>query len=126
MPADLPQDRHPLKGWNHAKAAMVTFALCCTVAFLDGADSQAMAIAAPAFARTIGIAPGALGILFSISLAGAAIGALACLIFAKQSGPRLMLVACTIVFGVFQLASAFANDYWHLVLARFGAGIGLG
>jgi hypothetical protein len=64
-----------LNSSDHAKAATVTFGLCCAVAFLDGADSQAMAIAAPAFARTIGIAPGALGILFSISLAGAALGA---------------------------------------------------
>jgi MFS transporter, AAHS family, 4-hydroxybenzoate transporter len=109
-----------------ARTGWLTFALCCTVAFLDGADSQAMAIAAPAFARTIGITPGALGILFSISLAGATVGALSCLMFANSWGPRRTLIACTTVFGGFQVASGFASDYSQLVLARLFAGVGLG
>jgi MFS family permease len=125
MHADL-QHEECRPGLRDATASWVTFALCCIVAFLDGADSQAMAIAAPAFARTIGITPGALGILFSVSLAGAAIGALSCLVFAKHWGARRTLVACTTLFGVSQLASGFAHDYGQLLLARFGAGVGLG
>ena len=106
--------------------AIITFALCCAVALLDGADTQAMAVAAPAIARSLTITPAALGILFSVSLGGAALGALAFGHWADRHGPRNMLAICTCAFGLFQLLSATAAGFPTLLVLRFAAGVGLG
>ncbi len=107
-------------------AALVTILLCCAIAFLDGADTQAVAIAAPLIARDLAIGPGPLGVIFSCSLFGAALGAIGCGALADLHGPKRMLLLCTVWFGGFQLATAHANSYGPLLALRFLAGLGLG
>lgn len=104
----------------------MAIAFCCLIAFLDGADTQALAIAAPGIAHQFAIGPGALGLIFSANLLGATIGATTCGALADRIGARRMLVACTIAFGVFQFFTSMAHDYTSLMLMRFAAGLGLG
>ncbi|WP_375396630.1 MFS transporter [uncultured Sphingomonas sp.] len=107
-------------------AAPVTIFLCCAIAFLDGADTQAVAIAAPLIARDLAIGPGALGVIFSVSLLGAALGAVGCGSLADRFGPKRVLLLCTLWFGGFQLATAQVDGYAPLFVLRFLAGLGLG
>ena len=107
-------------------SALVTILLCCAIAFLDGADTQAVAIAAPLIARDLGIGPAALGVIFSGSLFGAALGAIGCGSLADRYGPKRMLLLCTVWFGGFQLATAHVDGYGTLLVLRFLAGLGLG
>ena len=107
-------------------AALVTILLCCAIAFLDGADTQAVAIAAPLIARDLAIGPGPLGVIFSCSLFGAALGAIGCGSLADRYGPKRMLLLCAVWFGGFQLATAEVDGYGALLALRFLAGLGLG
>lgn len=105
---------------------VVTILLCGAIAFLDGADTQAVAIAAPLIARDLAIGPGPLGLIFSVSLLGAALGAVGCGSLADRFGPKRVLLLCTVWFGGFQLATAHAYGYAPLLALRFLAGLGLG
>lgn len=107
-------------------AALVTILLCCAIAFLDGADTQAVAIAAPLIARDLAIGPGPLGVIFSCSLFGAALGAIGCGSLADRYGPKRLLLLCTLWFGGFQFATAHVDSYGALLVLRFLAGLGLG
>lgn len=103
-----------------------TIILCCIIAFLDGADTQSLAIAAPLIARDLAIDPGRLGMIFSASLFGAALGAMGSGILARRLGAKTMLIACTLLFGGFQLATAYVQNDAGLMATRFLAGVGLG
>lgn len=107
-------------------AGLITILLCCAIAFLDGADTQAVAIAAPLIARALAIGPGPLGLVFSVSLLGAALGAVGCGALADRYGAKRVLLVCTIGFGGFQLATAQVDGYAALLALRFMAGLGLG
>lgn len=109
-----------------SRSARVTILLCCAIAFLDGADTQAVAIAAPLIARDLAIGPGPLGVIFSGSLFGAALGAIGCGALADRHGPKRVLLLCTLWFGGFQLATAHVDGYAALLVLRFLAGLGLG
>lgn len=100
--------------------------LCALVAFLDGVDSQSIAVAAPIIAENLKLARSALGPIFSISLLGAAIGALTFGPLGDRFGRKTMLVLATVIFGVFTLATPLAHTYDSLLAVRFAAGVGLG
>ena len=100
--------------------------LCCVIAFLDGADAQALAVVAPAVARELAIPPGSLGAVFSCGLLGAAVGAAVCGSLADRWGARRMLAACTAIFGALQAATSYADSLENLLVLRFLAGLGLG
>lgn len=105
---------------------IVAILLCSLAAFMDGADSQAIAIAAPIIAKELNIARSALGPLFSAGLLGAAIGAALFGPLGDRFGRKRMLVVATFIFGIFTLATASANSVTSLLVVRFLAGIGLG
>lgn len=121
-----PRARQGDQGTAPPGAVRITILLCCAIAFLDGADTQAMAIAAPLIARDLAIGPGPLGVIFSCSLFGAALGAIGCGSLADRYGPKRLLLLCTVWFGGFQLATAQADGYGALLVLRFLAGLGLG
>ena len=101
-------------------------ALCGLVAFLDGIDSQSIAIAAPIIADTLSISRAALGPIFSAALLGAMIGALTFGPLGDRFGRKRMLVVAAVLFGVFTIATAYVTSYQSLMAIRFLAGIGLG
>lgn len=93
---------------------------------LDGADAQAMAIAAPLMANDLEIGAAQMGLTFSASLFGAAVGALLGGQLADRYGPKTVLAGAAMLFGSFQLATAFADGFEALLFLRTMAGIGLG
>jgi MFS transporter, AAHS family, 4-hydroxybenzoate transporter len=100
--------------------------LCALVAFLDGVDTQSIAIAAPIIAENLKLARTAFGPVFSAALLGAAIGALTFGPLGDRFGRKRMLALATAIFGVFTLATPLATSYESLLAMRFAAGIGLG
>lgn len=96
------------------------------VAFLDGADTQSFAIAAPVIASELSIESTQLGMIFSTGALGIAMGAIVCGPIADRTGPKRMLALCTLCFGIFQFATSFANSFVPLLLLRILAGVGLG
>lgn len=107
-------------------AALRAIVLCCLVAMLDGADSQALAIAAPLVARDLAIGSASLGFVFSASLAGAALGSVAAGVLSDRFGPRRVLASCAALMGIMQIATAFSSSLPGLVTWRVLAGVGLG
>jgi MFS family permease len=55
----------------------IVVALCVTLAVTDGLDAQLLAYAAPHIAKEIGFSPASLGVVFSASLVGMAVGSVA-------------------------------------------------
>ena len=105
---------------------ILAIVLCSLVAFLDGLDSQSIAVAAPLIADKLGIGRAALGPIFSAAVLGAMIGALTFGSLGDRFGRKRCLVAAAIIFGVFTLLTATADSYNALLVVRFVAGIGLG
>lgn len=118
-------DRNPPAGWRRY-ATNPTILICCIVAMLDGADSQSMAISAPLVARDLNIPSSQLGLVFSSGLLGAAVGAMAFGILARRWGAKAMLILSTVVFGLFQFLTSYAESFTGLMFVRIAAGIGLG
>jgi AAHS family 4-hydroxybenzoate transporter-like MFS transporter len=100
--------------------------LCGLVALLDGLDLQSIGLAAPAIAQELHIPPQSLGAVFSAALAGLTLGAFALGPVADRIGRKTVLVGATLCFGVFTLATAYANSFEVLLVFRFLAGAGLG
>lgn len=105
---------------------ILAIVLCSLVAFLDGLDSQSIAVAAPIIAGNLNLARSALGPVFSAGLLGAMIGALTFGPLADRFGRKRMLVAAAFLFGVFTILTAQANSLESLLAVRFAAGLGLG
>ena len=101
-------------------------ALCTMTVFLDGYDTQSVAFVAPSIAQDWSLSKAELGPLFTASLVGLLIGALVFGLIADRVGRRRMVMTCTLVFGAFTLATAFADDLPQLLVLRFIAGLGLG
>ena len=100
--------------------------LCGAVLFLDGFDAQAIGYVAPALLEAQIVTRAQLGPVFSASLIGLMVGAVLLAPLADRVGRRPILIASTIVFGAFSLATAWATELNELLCLRFLTGIGLG
>jgi AAHS family 4-hydroxybenzoate transporter-like MFS transporter len=114
-------DKHPL-------GAMQTrvLLLCACVALLDGLDLQAIGLAAPSIARMLHVEPRAFGVVFSAALLGLTLGAFILGPMADRFGRKRILLASTLTFGVFTIATALATSLPELLTVRFLTGVGLG
>ncbi|UIF90272.1 MFS transporter [Cupriavidus sp. UYPR2.512] len=101
-------------------------AICVAINMLDGFDVLALALTAPSIARDWGLKPTELGVLFSASLAGMAIGSLTIAPIADRAGRRPTVLACLVLLSAGMIASAFAADVTQLGLLRFVTGLGIG
>lgn len=104
----------------------VALTFCGLIAMMDGADSQSIAIAAPIIVRELAIRPDSMGLVFSMSLLGAAIGAFTGGLLADRFGVRRLLACSAIFFGLWQLATGCTQTWSALLLCRVMAGFGLG
>jgi AAHS family 4-hydroxybenzoate transporter-like MFS transporter len=102
------------------------FALCAAVAVIDGFDTQAIAFVAPAIIEEWKMSPAVFGAVFAIGLAGLATGAFVLGPLADRYGRRRLLLACSLIFGVFALLTAWCETFNQLLVLRFLTGIGLG
>jgi MFS transporter, AAHS family, 4-hydroxybenzoate transporter len=100
--------------------------MCTLTVFLDGYDTQSVAFVAPSIAADWHLGPHQLGPIFVASLVGLLIGALGFGLLADRVGRRRMVIGCTLVFGLFTLGTALAQNVPQLLLLRFLAGLGLG
>lgn len=108
---------------NLQKAAI---ALCALVAMLDGFDTQAIAFVAPILSKAWNVPVTAFGAVFGAGLLGLAIGSLIMGPLADKWGRKAVIVLASVLFGLFSLATAFANDMPTLLALRFLTGLGLG
>ena len=108
------------------RAQWLVIVLCGLVALLDGLDLQSIGLAAPIIRQQLNIPPQSLGAIFSAALAGLAIGAFLLGPVADRIGRKGVLVAATIGFGCFTIATAYAGTFDQLLVYRFLAGLGLG
>ena len=100
--------------------------LCAMVAFLVGLDTSSINVAAPLIAQKLNLSLAHLGPIFSAALLGSLLGASSFGSLADRFGRKRMLVAATLMFGVFTFATAMAGSVRTLLLSRLLAGIGLG
>ena len=113
----------------HASALQrsgITLALCFCAAIIEGIDLQSMGIAAPGIGPEFHLSKQALGYVLSASPLGLFFGAFIGGRIADFWGRRNALILSVIVFGAFQLATAWASDYPTLLAIRFLCGLGLG
>lgn len=101
-------------------------ALCSLVAMLDGADSASIAIAATTIAGKLNFPMSAFGVVFSAATLGAMVGAMTFGPLADRFGRKRFLLVAAALFGVFTVATAYADSYSSLVVCRILAGLGLG
>jgi AAHS family 4-hydroxybenzoate transporter-like MFS transporter len=114
-------ESHPL-----TTAQIGVVVLCALIALLDGYDLQVIGLAAPSIAKLLNIPPPQMGGVFSAALAGLALGAFALGPIADRFGRKIVLIGCTLCFGIFTLATPLASSYESLLLVRFLTGLGLG
>ena len=105
----------------------IVVALCVMLAVTDGLDAQLLAYAAPHIAKEIGFSPASLGVVFSASLVGMALGSVALGMLPDRIGRMRVLVGGTTLFSLATLALPWvATDIPSLIVIRFLAGLGLG
>ncbi|MBN9318672.1 MAG: MFS transporter [Caulobacterales bacterium] len=105
---------------------MGLFALCALVLFFDGFDVQAIGFVAPAIIKDWSLPPGELGPVFSAGLFGLMLGALLIAPLADKVGRKPIILVSAALFGVFTLATAWADSVASLLALRFLTGLGLG
>ena len=101
----------------------LVIALCAAVAFLDGFDAQSIGFVGPALIKALHLKPAVFGTVVSAGLFGLMLGALFLAPIADRIGRRPLILVATLAFGVFSLATAWANSFETL---RFLTGLGLG
>jgi benzoate transport len=93
---------------------------------LDGTDLLIMSFIAPLVAADWAVSPERLGVLFSASLLGMAVGCLCVAPLADRYGRRSLLLGSLALVSLAMLASAHARDVVELAGARVFVGIGVG
>jgi AAHS family 3-hydroxyphenylpropionic acid transporter len=104
----------------------VTLVLCFCAAIIEGVDLQSMGIAAPGIGPEFHLTKAALGSVLTASPLGLFFGAFIGGRLADLWGRRNALIMSIVVFGAFQLATAWATGYGSLLAIRFLCGLGLG
>jgi len=104
----------------------LTLALCFCAAVIEGLDLQSMGIAAPGIGPEFHLSAAALGQVLSASPLGLFCGAFIGGRIADFWGRRNALILSIIVFGTFQLATAWAGGFASLIAIRLLCGLGLG
>lgn len=115
------------RGSRMTAAQVATLGVCLAMAVLDGFDAQTLAYAAPSITTEFGFSPGALGIVFSASLVGMALGSVLFGMLVDRLGRKTGLIASVVIFGLATLTiPALATSVETFLLIRFIAGIGMG
>ncbi|MGB2887700.1 MAG: MFS transporter [Candidatus Acidiferrales bacterium] len=101
-------------------------ALCGVVLVLDGFDAQTIGFLAPSISETLSIPLKTFGPIFSASLFGLMIAAMATGPIADRWGRKWPVVVSAITFGIFAVLTARATSFNELLVFRFLTGLGLG
>jgi AAHS family 4-hydroxybenzoate transporter-like MFS transporter len=115
-----------IEGQKFGRFGVVVLLWCFGVVLCDGYDQLALAFAAPTLVKVMNFPRGALGPVFSAGLFGVMLGAIAFGYVGDRFGRKRAVIAGTLFFGVFTLATVFAASLDELLVLRFLAGLGLG
>ena len=96
------------------------------IVLIDGYDIAAIAFAAPHLVKAWGVAPSALGPVFSASLVGILFGSAIFGWVGDQYGRKAALVASNLLFGVFTFAASYSSNLEQMFWLRLLAGVGIG
>lgn len=109
-------------------AVRMTFLIitCALIMLLEGFDIQALGIAAPVLMPLLKLDPVQSGEIFSAAQAGVVLGALTGGFLSDKWGRRNVLLLAVLIFGAFNLSTAFVYDFTTLLWARALTGFGLG
>ena len=102
-------------------------ALCATVVFFDGFDTQVIGNLNPAIAKEWQLTGGVMKWVGTAGLVGLMLGALTLGPLADRVGRRAVIIGSTLAFGIITvLTGAFAESLASLIVWRFLTGVGLG
>jgi MFS transporter, AAHS family, 4-hydroxybenzoate transporter len=114
-------DRHSLGAFQ-----VWTVALCGLVLVLDGFDAQIINYTAPSISDTMHVAVRHFGTIFSSSLFGLMIAAMASGPIADRLGRKWPVILSVFSFSAFSLVTAQVTSFNELWALRFVTGLGLG
>ena len=103
-----------------------TLVIGTIVQMLDGYDLIAIGSIGPNLAEMLHIGRAQLGPIFGASFIGATLGAFLFGTLGDRYGRKSMTIVCTLIFGVFTLATVWATTFPALVALRFLTGLGIG
>ena len=98
----------------------------CSFMFIEGYDMQVIGYAAPAIIDAWHSSKSEFGIVFGAGLGGFMFGAIVLGNLGDKLGRKRMVIAGSLLFGLFTLACAFASGLNALLVFRVTAGVGLG
>src|SRR5207237_454028 len=96
------------------------------IAFIDGYDISAIALAAPELVRAWKLSPAALGPVLSASLIGILFGSMLFGWIGDRYGRKAALIGSLVTFGIFTWIAAHATNLEQMFWLRFLAGLGIG
>lgn len=102
------------------------FVICFLISLMDGLDSQVLSVTGPMMMRDLHLARGDLGPILSASQFGSLIGAILFGLCADRWGRRVVLIACSLLFGAATLGTAWSNSFETLLSLRVLTGLGIG
>jgi MFS transporter, AAHS family, 4-hydroxybenzoate transporter len=100
--------------------------LCALMAMIDGMDTQAIGLVAPAIASDWQVPAQAFGPVFGCSLFSGLIGALVAGQAGDRFGRKPILIFCVVVLTLGSLATPFTHSISGLLIVRLVTGFGLG
>ncbi len=109
-----------------SSGSWIAIGLCLLAAMLEGFDIASMGVAAPKLVPDLGLSPAEAGTAFIASPCGLFVGALLAGPFADRVGRKPVLLVSVVIFGLFSLATAWAQNLDVLLVIRFLCGVGLG
>jgi len=101
-------------------------ALCCLCNLADGFDVASLALVAPVLSKDWGIDPAVLGVIFTASSVGLAVGAFTIAPLADRFGRRPLMLGAIATLAVTMILSGLATSVTQLLVLRLIAGLGLG
>lgn len=127
MSAGTPLVAHPNESAAHwTPIAATVVVLCFVLNMLDGADVTIMSFIAPQLASQWSVSPERLGIIFSASLAGMALGCLLIAPLADRFGRRALIIGSLALVSAAMIGSGFVTTVPALIVTRLLVGIGVG
>lgn len=111
-------------GWTPLRIAVVF--ICFLLNAIDGMDIVIMSYVAPVLKKAWDLSPEALGLVFSASLAGMAVGGLFIAPLADKFGRRPLIIALLAVITVAMLISSQSRNIYELIALRAIIGMSVG
>jgi AAHS family 4-hydroxybenzoate transporter-like MFS transporter len=96
------------------------------IAFIDGYDISAIALAAPYLVQAWHVSPKDLGPVLSASLVGILFGSIFFGWIGDRYGRKTALIGSLLVFGVLTWIAAYSANLTQMTWLRFLAGLGIG